>query len=162
MAMLRDCSNVHNFRPLQLLLYIINVTVYCYNWNSLQWLRLSTGCNLHELMCLAVQCLHATQSVSCSNCNNIQWLRLSTGRGLHLYVMIQTVAPYVHNFRPLQLFLWIIHVTVYCYNWNSLHHRHHHLRLLIFVIRNLVQCHNVKPEVSSSFYITSVLKSLYQ
>jgi len=58
-----------------------------------------------ELMCLAVQCLHATQSVCCSNCNNIQWLRLSTGRCLHLYVVIQTVAPYVHNFRPLQLLL---------------------------------------------------------
>jgi len=44
-----------------------------------RWLRVSTGCNLHELMCLAVQCLHGTQSVCCSNCNNVLWLRLSTG-----------------------------------------------------------------------------------
>ena len=33
--------------------------------------------------------------------HSVQWLQLSTGRGLHLYVVIQKVAPDVHNVRPL-------------------------------------------------------------
>jgi len=95
------------------------LALYCYNWISLQYLRVSIGCDLLELMCLGIQCQHSmrlllqtihmqrlqTDKRTEGHCHRLKPPSNYRGSGCPRYRILELMScvPTANDYQPLKI-----------------------------------------------------------